>query len=65
MGGPGRSANPRGAESEPLEPSSGARQTRWNTLEASLRVWVMVWLMEPAKARFSGEFSLSPYLTLG
>ena len=42
-----------GAESEPLEPSEalslGARWTRWNILEASLRVWVMVWFREPVK----------------
>lgn len=44
------SAKLRGAESEPLEPSeapsSRAQWTRWNTLEASLRVWVMVWFRE-------------------
>lgn len=47
------SAKLRGAESEPLEPSEapslGAQWMRWNTLEASLRVWVMVWVREPAK----------------
>lgn len=41
------SAKLRGAESEPLQPSEvpsvGAQWTRCNTLEASLRVWVMVW----------------------
>lgn len=41
------SAKLRGAELEPLQPSEvpslGAQWTRWNTLEASLRVWVMVW----------------------
>ena len=50
--GPGRSAKTRGAESEPLEPSeapSSGQRTRWNTLDANLRVWVMVWLGNPPK----------------
>lgn len=45
--GPGMSAKLRGAEPEPLEPSEApsleTQRARCNTLEVSLRVWVMVW----------------------
>lgn len=42
------SAKLRCAESEPLEPSEApsSQWTRCNTLEASLRVWVMAWFRE-------------------
>lgn len=60
------SAKLRGAEPEPLEPSeapsSETQRTRCNNLEASLRVWVMVWFGEIQHFRAS---CLRPYLTLG
>lgn len=58
------SAKPRGADSEPLEPSeapsSGGQRTRWNTLEASLRVWVMVWLGNPGNSASPERLAPAP-----
>lgn len=53
------SAKLRGAESEPLEPSEepslGAQWMRWNTLEASLRAWVMAWFGKATEESTSPE----------